>query len=759
MRGRATAVAIVCAGAVATAAVGYSRGSLTDTAALIVLIAVASLGPLAWRGARGTLDVFEPVTFVGLGCALLFVARPAYESTVLDYQYIRRDLEPDYDSALIAALVAIACFQLGYHAIRRLGWHRSLPPLREPRNARAPTVLAVVLTVIAGACVVVFGVERGKILDDRGAGFVVTTPFIAQATLLALPAVLLLLAVARARGRRVSPLVLAPMIVLALIAIPAGNRRYALPVVLGLFTWAYLVRDRRPRSLTLAVAVVVLAITVIGPLRDFRDGDQSLPAAAAHSITHPYSAFEEILRSQDTSPISNIALETAVMGDAVPYRHGRESLTSLLLAPVPTELWPGKPAKARTILTDHYFGTTPSGGCVSQCPVYSLVGDLYADAGLWSIGLGTLLLGCLFGALGAYLLRWRRNPYALAALSTLGWTAFYPWWSGLSMVTVLLVMLQLPALAGAWLAAGPRSDQLRAGLRAPWRGVRRRPWIAVAGLALASALATVLFLLPDAGGPARYGLVSTAEGGTALRDGSGALVPLVPDAFQGYVEAASETPRGVQVSGWATGVRSREPAEHIVVFMGERFLADAGRTDRPDVRRSLRAPWIPHAGFAATAPPGRIQRDRPHLGVRVFAIGGGRATELPFLVARGLEREGGALRIGYPGGPMVKVTDAAATGRVERIALRDGRLLLRGWAVAEGSHEPVDRVLVYSGDRLLLETWPWRDRRDVVRRTGASAGLRSGFMADVPARGVTRRTAARIRVFGVADDRASELPR
>src|SRR5215218_8494540 len=92
-RGGATAVAVLCSGAAVTAVAGYLRGSLTDTACLIVLIAVASLGPLAWRAARGTLDVFEPVTFVGLGCALLFVARPAYESTVLDFQYIRRDLE------------------------------------------------------------------------------------------------------------------------------------------------------------------------------------------------------------------------------------------------------------------------------------------------------------------------------------------------------------------------------------------------------------------------------------------------------------------------------------------------------------------------------------------------------------------------------------------------------------------------------------------------------------------------------------------
>jgi hypothetical protein len=750
---------VLCAAAAAIAVVAHLWGALTDTALLIWLIALAAAGPPLVRAARGTFDVFEPVAFVAFGALLLFVARPMYESTVLDYVFIGHDLEPTYDRALVAALVAVVAYQAGYHLARRLRLDRRAPDLPEPVSDRGPTALAMALTALAALCVVAFAVERGSLFEDRGGGFVVTTPFVAQATLFALPAVMLLLATARAAGRRVSPLVALPALVLALIAIPAGNRRYLLPTLLALFMWAYLVRGARPRLVTLAVAGAVLAITVVGPLREFRSGEQSLAAAAAHSITHPQAAFEEILRSQDSSPISNIAMAVDVMGNEVPWRGGREALTSLLLAPVPSELWPDKPAKARTVLIDHWFGVTPSGGCVSQCPVYSLVGDLYADAGLYSLGLGGLLLGALFGALGVYLLRQQGNPFALAGLSMAGWAAFYPWWSGLSMVTVLLILLEVPVLAGAWLASGRVSSPVRLA-RAMRDAGRRRLWVAAGAIAIVlGAGVALLALRNDEPAPAaEWALTRSGRGQETLRGPDGTPVPVRENALQGYVDTIRDTPGGATVEGWSASVRTHEPAEVVVVFAGDRFVAVASRSDRPDVRRALDAPWIANAGFRASAPPGRTLRERPNLGLRVFSIGGGRAAELPRLEASTLERVGGRLLAGRPGGAPLTVTPGTVAGALEQAELRDGRLLLRGWAVSAREGTPAGRVLVYHKDRLVVETWPWRSRPDVARRRGEAAST-SGFVANVPARSLTSGDVARLRVFGGAGERASELPR
>ena len=56
--------------------------------------------------------------------------------------------------------------------------------------------------------------------------------------------------------------------------------------------------------------------------------------------------------------------------------HGVETLSDTVLAPIPRQVWPGKPWKTQTLLIDHFYGTSPGGGCVTLCPAFSFVGEV-----------------------------------------------------------------------------------------------------------------------------------------------------------------------------------------------------------------------------------------------------------------------------------------------------------------------------------------------------------------------------------------------
>jgi hypothetical protein len=114
--------------------------------------------------------------------------------------------------------------------------------------------------------------------------------------------------------------------------------------------------------------------------------------------------------------------------------------------------------------------------------------------------------------------------------------------------------------------------------------------------------------------------------GNTLIAGEGRELPVVPGAVAGSVDDLKADGPVIRVGGWAAHRGDRRPASRILVFAGERLVAQ-GRPDIPrdDIVRQLGAPAVSKSGYGfRVGSAGAKLSD-----IRVFAIYRNGASELP----------------------------------------------------------------------------------------------------------------------------------
>jgi hypothetical protein len=115
------------------------------------------------------------------------------------------------------------------------------------------------------------------------------------------------------------------------------------------------------------------------------------------------------------------------------------------------------------------------------------------------------------------------------------------------------------------------------------------------------------------------------DGGDAI-EGAGRTFEVDDDRLEGYVDKFELDDQGVRMGGWAVDVEGRKPAERVLVFAGERLVAQARPTIvRPDIVNRFDTPAVEQSGYELRGGAGGAGLDD----LRVFAVGGGFATELP----------------------------------------------------------------------------------------------------------------------------------
>jgi hypothetical protein len=119
-----------------------------------------------------------------------------------------------------------------------------------------------------------------------------------------------------------------------------------------------------------------------------------------------------------------------------------------------------------------------------------------------------------------------------------------------------------------------------------------------------------------------------AGGRAAIADSSGRRFPVVPAAVAGAVEDLSIAGADVRVSGWAGSTDPPRAADRVLLFVAGRFAsATRPALPRPDLERR-HGRGLARAGFELGGGiQGGAGADRSD--VRVFALSGGRASELP----------------------------------------------------------------------------------------------------------------------------------
>jgi hypothetical protein len=153
------------------------------------------------------------------------------------------------------------------------------------------------------------------------------------------------------------------------------------------------------------------------------------------------------------------------------------------------------------------------------------------------------------------------------------------------------------------------------------RGANSVDLIAVTGAGVGRQLAR----LP--GAALGYRLAET-DGRQVIVTGSGRSIPVARSASGGAIDGIEVGQAEVKIDGWAGDVERARPADRVLAFAGERFLA-AGQPSLPreDVAKKV-GPRLARAGFKLTGWTGGPRPGSPSAPVRVFAIVGGRALQI-----------------------------------------------------------------------------------------------------------------------------------
>jgi hypothetical protein len=228
--------------------------------------------------------------------------------------------------------------------------------------------------------------------------------------------------------------------------------------------------------------------------------------------------------------------------------------------------------------------------------------------------------------------------------------------------------------------------------------------------------------------------VSTGGGATAEVDSASQFADVDPDG--------SVLPIGV--SGRLRGIA--DDARLAIALNGRIAALTEPYEDRGEVV------------FAALVPPSAL---RPgDNGVAVYALrrdGAERALQTlrqQEQLSYQLVEEDGQTVLQAPGGDPIAVQQGAAEGFVEGVeADGPGPLVVSGWAVAGESR--ADGVLLFASDRFLGSTSTSQERPDVAQARG-SGPLRTGFTLSAAGDDIRP---GQLRVFAIAGDRASQLPR
>lgn len=377
--------------------------------ALLVAIAATLMLPLAVRNVRGRLDLFEPAVTANFAMAVMFVGRPLGDLITGETIHLGYDVLPTFDEALLVALVGAAAFQLGY--LRTCGGalarHFPRPPPLRPRVAwlvawgylALGTGLFSLFLAGQGGVGLLLAMMKGRGgTGNDNALFLSSTGYFYNGILLFTAAALVFfaLAVLTRRRRHLLEFGCAALAVLIFFG-SRGTRANILPLLMSVATFWYLWRGRRPRVRTVVFALLI-GLVAFGWQRETRRADtrDDLAGALVSQISSPAASIGQTLTGADAEMFDTLANFLLAVPEQVPFRPGL-TIRDVFVRAIPRPLWPAKPAEGGHAVFEVLW---PGRLDLSRgAAASSILGSLYLDLGLLSVGVGMLLIGAACSAL------------------------------------------------------------------------------------------------------------------------------------------------------------------------------------------------------------------------------------------------------------------------------------------------------------------------------------------------------------------------
>jgi len=396
------------------AALGLSIAALQPDMRLVLLgsLTAVLVGPLIWRLSRSKFDLFEPLVVANLAMVFMFVIRPAADLVTGRTEHLGYDILPSFDQTLLIALVGAVSFQIGYLLPigRRLA--RAAPAPTMDLRAGCATAFGVVTLLLGLGLFTVFIMQTGGLAtiqsllvgrqQSQNDLYLNSTGYFYRGLILAAPASLILLSVARSRNRPVILLgAIAGLSLVAYVSIIDGNRLtllllFAPPIIL----W-YLMRDRRPGLLLLLLTGYFILTVGVGFLRDSRgvSTSESRFGLLIQAVSNPGHQTEALILGADNEMFDALASEVLIVPSTLAFQHGA-TISDVAVRSVPRPVWPGKPLESGDAVVNalwpvHYAASRAS-------PAFSILGPLYADSGWLTVVFGMLIIGVVLSSLWRY---------------------------------------------------------------------------------------------------------------------------------------------------------------------------------------------------------------------------------------------------------------------------------------------------------------------------------------------------------------------
>jgi glycosyltransferase involved in cell wall biosynthesis len=407
-----TVVLIVCAVIVA---------DISPTSFLLIGIILVLMIPMAFRAARGCLDLFEPLVLANIAFGVMFFMRPLAVLITGNTVHLGYDVLPTFNEALVVALVGIVFFQVGYFFPLGAAWARRLPQpssFNPKRAVRAGWLFFILGALLFGAFLssaggivrILFYLLEGRQPSNNDL-YLSSTGYLYGGISLWVATALIFFASATAGRRRgyIFPFIVVTLLLFVFYG-AQGTRSQILPLVLAVPVFWFLWKGRRPKLRTLLVASLI-GFALLGWMREVRNVGkrEDMLTKLGSALASPPREAVNILTGADADMFDSLANALAVVPEQLPFQHGA-TVTDILIRIVPRPLWPDKPLESNDALVDTLWPVHYSHS--RSAPAFSLIGPFYADSGIVTVALGMVLIGVLLAMLWCWLQLHQSNVVA-----------------------------------------------------------------------------------------------------------------------------------------------------------------------------------------------------------------------------------------------------------------------------------------------------------------------------------------------------------
>ena len=366
---------------------------------LVVGLAASSLWLLGFRRARGTFDLFDPLTVFLVAMGFFLVMRPLALLIADDFDWRGYDTADGFRKGMVVGIIGVGAFVLGYQ-MSPVRWLRGrVAPLPDTLGSGLLFVAGVALAVVGLLGLAVFFSQSGGTASDLVA---FTRPtfddatrqsvgYIYNAPLLSLPASLIAVELWRRGGHDRALLVLAISLPSLLYFAGQADRLFLLAIIGQPIMYRYLIRGSRP-NLLLAAALLPVVFIMISAIRDARNDsdDVGISESAQAVFDDPGSAWTDFTLGADSEAGEGLMFLVTFVPQEIDFAPGA-TIQNLVTQAVPRALWPTKPRIPEEQIMDAAF---PDAYLRTRAgATFTAMGTFYFDSGIAGVIVGMALSG------------------------------------------------------------------------------------------------------------------------------------------------------------------------------------------------------------------------------------------------------------------------------------------------------------------------------------------------------------------------------